>query len=334
MLEVDYPADSEQSFGISIVEPNAYGVVSGVNRDTEVYVEGLGRSEAKHSQTQRLVFWPRTQAPMLVITNLHPTAVAHFGQIRVYKRSTNRLTSEPVAKAVPDGRLVAAYLARPTAAETFGATKTIDPISAANGVVTNCVDDSQTAYETATRMADYLHYCGYNSVVVNLPIDEQSQSATPPSNSLDVDPFELMLRVFDREGISVLPAVDFAVPLPQLEALRRKSDAQTSGLEWVGGDGKTWLDSQGTRHGRAPFYNLLDPRVQQSMRQHVQNLIDRYGRHASFAGVTIQLSSNGYALLPSLEWGLDDTTFARFARDKGISDLGTEPNRFAARMRS
>jgi hypothetical protein len=182
MLEIDYPADSEQNFGISIVEPNAYGVVSGINRDTEVFVEGLGRSASKKTQTQRLVFWPRTQAPMLVITNLHPTAPAHFGQIRVFKRSTNRLTAGPVAKAVPHDRLIAAYLTRPTAVETLGATQAIDPISTANGVVTNCVDDSQTAYETATRMADYVHYAGYNSAIVNLPLGDQVLPPTLSSN--------------------------------------------------------------------------------------------------------------------------------------------------------
>ncbi len=74
MLEIDFPADSEQHFGISIVEPNANGFISGINRDAGVYVEGLGRSEAKQKQTQRFVFWPRTQAPLLVVSNLHPSA--------------------------------------------------------------------------------------------------------------------------------------------------------------------------------------------------------------------------------------------------------------------
>ena len=59
------PADEEQHFGLSIVEPNAVGVVEGIHRDAGVYVEGLGRSEAKQKETQRLIFWPRTQAPLL-----------------------------------------------------------------------------------------------------------------------------------------------------------------------------------------------------------------------------------------------------------------------------
>src|SRR5262249_20677402 len=119
VLEIDYPADSEQHFGISIVEPNASGFVSGSNRDAGVYVEGLGRSEAKQRQTQRLVFWPRTQAPLLVVTNMHPEAAAHFGQIRVFKRSTYQLSIS--TGQTSHQRLITAYLARPTVAETFGA---------------------------------------------------------------------------------------------------------------------------------------------------------------------------------------------------------------------
>ncbi|HEX5472719.1 MAG TPA: hypothetical protein VFW73_12585, partial [Lacipirellulaceae bacterium] len=331
MLEIDYPADTEQSFGISIVEPNAYGVINGINRDMQVYVEGLGRSEAKHPRTQRLVFWPRTQAPMLVITNLHPTAAAHFGQIRVFKRSTTRLTDDQPAHTAPRNRLIAAYIARRTAEQTFGATQVIDPISAANGVFTNCVDDAQTAYETATRMADYLRYAGYNSAVVNLPLRKPIDSQSNSSNLLDVDATELMLRVFDREGISLMPAIDFAAPLPQLEAMRRKSDPQTSGLEWVGPDGRTWVDAHGSPDGRAPYYNLLDGRVQQAMLERIRELIDHYGGHRSLAGLAVRLSSDGYAQLPPLEWGLDDATFARFASDRRIPSTAMGTDRFAAR---
>jgi hypothetical protein len=62
LLEVDYPADKEQHFGLSIVEPNSNGVVEGVQRDSGVYVEGLGSREAAKKQTHQLLFWPRTQA--------------------------------------------------------------------------------------------------------------------------------------------------------------------------------------------------------------------------------------------------------------------------------
>ncbi len=329
MLEIDYPADREQHIGVSIIEPNAAGVVSGINRDAGVFVEGLGRNEAKQKQSQRMVFWPRTQAPLLVVTNLHPTAAAHFGQIRVFKRSTNRLSDAPIAPPAHD-RLIAAYLARPTLAETFGATRTIDPSSATAGPTADCIDDSQTSYESATRLADYLRYGGYNSAIISMsprPLGEGRGEGKP----LDVDRTELTLRVFDREQLALLPALDFAAPLPLLEPLRRASDPQTSGLEWVGADGRTWLEANGSRHGLAPYYNLLDPRVQQAMLQTVRGIIDRYGPHRAFAGLSIQLSGDGYAQLPPLDWGMDDATIARFERDTRIQLPDTGPERFASR---
>jgi hypothetical protein len=329
MLEIDYPADKDQHFGMSIVEPNANGFVSGINRDAGVYVEGLGRSEAKQKQTQRLVFWPRTQAPLLVVSNMHPSASAHFGQIRVFKRSSNQL-SAGLPNAINRDRLVTAYLARPTVAETFGAARSIDATGVAN-VATESIDDPETAYESATRLADYLKFGGYNSAIVS--IDSNGMPHSSAGSPLDVDGTELMLRVFDREGISLLPALDFSAPLPSLELQRRQSDAKTSGLEWVGRDGKTWLDTNGTRRGLAPYYNLLDPRVQQAILEVVGDTIKRYGRHPAFAGLAIQLSSAGYAQLPPTEWGLDDATFTRFARDKGIQPADNGPERFEARYK-
>jgi hypothetical protein len=329
LLEIDYPADVEQHFGVSIVEPNANGFVSGANRDAGVYVEGLGRSEAKQKQTQRLVFWPRTQAPLLVVSNMHPNATAHFGQIRVFKRDSNLLSAGLPTNAISHDRLITAYLARPTVAETFGAARSID--SGVVNVAVDGVDEPETAYESATRLADYLRYSGYNSAIVSINSNGRTRTATP--SPLDVDSTELMLRVFDREGIALLPALDFSAPLANLEALRRRGDAQVSGLEWVGRDGRTWLETNGTHRGRAPYYNLLDPRVQQAILENVRDTIERYGRHTAFAGLAVQLSSLGYAQLPTLEWGLDDTTFVRFARDKGIQLSNSGVDRFDARYK-
>ena len=50
-LEIDYPGDEEQHFGLSIVEPNAAGVVEGIHRDAGVFVDGLGA--ARRSKSRR-----------------------------------------------------------------------------------------------------------------------------------------------------------------------------------------------------------------------------------------------------------------------------------------
>ncbi|MEO7403674.1 MAG: hypothetical protein ABIU95_08405, partial [Burkholderiales bacterium] len=340
LLEIDYPADEEQHFGLSIIEPNAIGVIAGSQRDAGVYVEGLGRSEAKEKQTQRFVFWPRTQAPLLVVTNQHPTAVAHFGQIRVLKR-TGPLAAHSAAPPA-NGRLISAYLARPLAAETFGATEASE---ASDAGTPKSVADLQTSYEAATRLAEYVRYGGYNSAVVSVMADggsifpQQQMLFTPRYNArraldrpYESDSLELMLSVFDREHLVFVPAIEFTTPIPQLEELRRANDPQVQGLELVGGDGRTWLEANGSRNGLAPYYNLLEPHVQQVMLDVVSDLVKRYGKHPAFGGMAIQLSSDGYAQLPGLEWGLDDATVERFQLATGLQLNATGPNRFAVRL--
>ena len=52
---------------------------------------------------------------------------------------------------------------------------------------------------------------------------------------------------------------------------------------------------------------------------------------SAFAGLAIQLSSDGYDLLSPLDWGMDDATIGRFERDTRIQLAGAGPERFAAR---
>ncbi len=76
LLEIDYPSDQDQHLGISIVEPDANGQFVTIGRDSGVYVEGFGASERGKKQTQRIVFWPNTNSPLVLVTNQHPTASA------------------------------------------------------------------------------------------------------------------------------------------------------------------------------------------------------------------------------------------------------------------
>ena len=69
------------------------------------------------------------------------------------------------------------------------------------------------------------------------------------------------------------------------------------------------------RRGLAPYYNTLDPRVQEAMLAVVREVVERYAQHPSFAGLALRLSAYGYAQLPGPEWGMDDATIARFEHD-------------------
>jgi hypothetical protein len=338
VLEVEYPANGDQHFSVSIVEPNEAGVVEKIGRDSGVYVEGFGERGMK--QTHRMLFWPRTM-PMLLIANQHPKAAAQFGHIRVRKLRAAQPTAVLQGKQ-PSGRLVAAYAARPLVSESFGHASGV--IKAGFDPHSSSFDDWQSFYEGTTRFSDSLRLSSYNSAVVSVLADGSAiypsehipplpryNSGRSAANATERDALELMLRVFDRDGLALIPAVQLASPIPALEKLRRAENPQTSGLEWVGPNGKTWIEVNGTHQGLAPYYNLLDTRVQQAVLQIVQELVDRYREHPALTGVAIQLSANGYAQLPPLDWGLDDATIAQFQRDTGIELAAPGPNRFAAR---
>ncbi len=145
------------------------------------------------------------------------------------------------------------------------------------------------------------------------------------------DIVELALRLFDREQLKLIPALNFGTPLPQLETIKRQSGEPAIGLEWIGRDGKAWTDRSHTQRGLGPHYNVLHPKVQEAMLDVVDELANRYATHPSLAGVAIQLSSDTYAELPGLAWGFDDYTISQFEADTKIKIAAEGPDRFAQR---
>jgi len=83
--------------------------------------------------------------------------------------------------------------------------------------------------------------------------------------------------------------------------------------------------------GRAPYYNVLNDRVQTELGNLVSELSARYRGHKSFAGVGLQLSGEGYGMLPGLAWGMDDATIAAFSRETGVRVPFQDAKRFQRR---
>jgi hypothetical protein len=339
VLEVDYPSDVPQTLGLSIVETNAAGTLVPIGLDSGIDVSDETAAAAPpHWERHRLVFWPRTAAPLLLITNRRERSPAVYGKIRVLG-GWDRL---PRGDAAPDrpatgamypgpaggSRLFAAYMDRPLLAENFSAEESLDSWSG------RTLQDWKTFHQAGTRLVDYLRYAGYNGLVLSVAADG---SAIYPSQVLEPTPrydtgvffasgqdpmpkdvLEMLLRLMDREHLQLVPAIEFATPLPALEAIRRRGGAEAQGVEWIGADGATWCQTCSARRGLAPYYNTLDPRVQEAMLSAVRELVQRYAGHPSFRGLALRLSAYGYAQLPGPDWGLDDATIARFEHDTGI----------------
>jgi hypothetical protein len=240
-------------------------------------------------------------------------------------------------------RMFAAYLDRPLFNDNFGAVESLDNWSGRS------LDDWQTFYEGATRLVEYLNHTGYNALMLSVLADGSTiypSEHLQPTPRYDTGPFfdsgqdpfrkdglELLLRIFDREGGKLIPTVQFSAPLPALEAISRQTDPQLSGIVLVGADGRPWTASQAPRRELAPYYNPLNPHVQEAMLSVVREIVQRYGHHPAFAGLAVQLSAHGYAQLPGEAWGYDDFTIAAFERDKNVRVPGAGNERFTDRAR-
>ena len=72
-------------------------------------------------------------------------------------------------------------------------------------------------------------------------------------------------------------------------------------------------DTSETLAGR--HYNILDPRVQAAVLDVVAELVELQGSGV-IDGIAVELPADGWLHLPGVAWGLDDTTFLRFAGNR------------------
>lgn len=348
ILEVRYPSDRPQTFGVSIVEPSNSGAAQLANLDSGVdqFEEVVSAGETPEWRTHRVVFWPKTKTPIVLITNRRDDDPAFYETIRVLKIADHLPRAYPVGGPAP-ARLFAAYLDRPLLPESFSAEEVFMPPSRLG------MDDWKTFYQGGTRLVEYLNHVGYTGLFLSVFADGSTIYPSPllqPTTKYDTgaylatgqdpvrkDVLEMLLCLFDREGLKLIPALEFATPLPELEAVLRQGGPETAGMVWVGPDGRSWPQVYRSYQGRAPYYNVLHERVQQAMIAVVRELVDRYGHHPSFAGVAIQMSADGYSQLPARSaesiWGLDDVTIQKFQEATGVELASSGQDRFHERFR-
>ena len=341
ILEIEYPSDSEQTTGISIIEPNAAGAITPGTVDSGFHIssDSIQTLDRPTWKTHKIVFWPRTKTPVVVICNLREDVVSRYGKIRVM--SVAGKLPRMYSGTAP--RLLAAYLDRPQFPAMFSAKKTAAENE--NGVL----DSWETFYEGGSRLVEYLNHVGYNGAMISVVSDGSSLWPCPelaPTPQFDTgvfsqscsdpvkkDVLELLMRMFDREKMRLIPAIELAQPVPELESKVHACNPQTSGLQWIGPDGKTILSAYPPENGEAMYYNILHPEVQRVVLDVVSHLATRYKNHPSFTGLGLQLTDNSWLVLPPPQWGMDDETIRRFSAETGVRVPGEGAERFQVRAR-
>ena len=248
IVEIEYPSDVPQTLGVSILEPTAAGGLA------PLVVNSSMANAAERSA------WPRSRdgsgtasssgraptTPLLLISNGRERTPAVYGKIRVLAAG-QRLPRALPDRAGANRRLLAAYLERPLIPENFAADECLDSWSGRS------LDDWTTFYEGGTRLVEYLNHTGCNGLMLGVLADGSTiypSALLQPTPRYDTGAFfataqdpvrkdvlEMLLRLFDREDLQLIPMVEFAAPLPELEALRRGGDRSADGIEWIGAEG-------------------------------------------------------------------------------------------------
>jgi hypothetical protein len=333
VLQIDYPSDLPQSLGISIVEPNAAGQVVPIGLDSGLDVATPGAGATAKVVRHRLIFWPQTKSPVVLFTNRRRGQGAWFGKITL---QSGPITLPPLRlpHASFNQRMFASCLERPLITENFSSGEALDPATG------RTLDDWVTFYLATSRLVEYLQHTGSGTIM--LPVLCEGSTLYPskllePTPRYDTglffesgqdpmrkDVLELLLRLCDRAGVQCVPSLQFNTPLPELERQRLLDPDNAVGIEPLGPDGRPLLLRRGTRRGLAAYYNPLDERVQEAMRNVVDELSSRYGDHPSFTGLGLQLGPESYALLPEDLTGADARTILAFRQQTGIP-VSTHP---------
>ncbi len=211
-VEIETLSNTESQLAFTILQPNTGS--RSFPEEATVFKDQHATVDEAPLQKHRLLFWPRSRSPVLLISNVHRTIPAHFGKIRVLAGPT-RLSppkSESVAQNRTRQRLVAMYVSQSSLLQQPAAEDPHDGKSE----TTNAFQ--QTSLSRINQLTDYLHYGGYNAAILAMEPQADSQAKvslrrqpgeTASPGYPHLDQLGLALRIFERQGLTLIPAIGF-----------------------------------------------------------------------------------------------------------------------------
>ncbi len=193
-------------------------------------------------------------------------------------------------------------------------------------------------WQSAQRLAEYTAWSGHNTATVT--VATQGGAIYPsriwnPTHKFDSGTFlsdgastdikdwvELMCCQFDQRGLKLILALDIEGPLAELERVDAEETPSTAiesryQVDIEGRLAKASADQSSPEARRSTLYNPLDVRVQGALTRIVNEVVERYGKHASFGGVQINLSERSHFNFAGDAWGYDADSLSRFERNLG-----------------
>lgn len=326
-LRIKVPADRPQKMAFSIQEPSPAMDSAGLRLDSGLIVEPNSVEDGKFV-THELLFWPKSEQPYLLVFNADVAKDAALAEIALdaAPAGLNRANA-PQLESLKPKRLNSLYFDKPLLAENFGAVRRLDTKGQRE------LDSWQTCVESSTRLADYTAWSGFNAATIT--IATQGGAIYPseiltPSAKFDSGTFlsdgscpnikdatELICREFDRRGLKLVLALDVEGMLAELEQDQAAGDT-TSTLYQRDIDGNSARPQSKPTLISGTHYNPLDARVQTTLSRVLREVVERYGQHACFAGLQLNLSERSHFNFAGDRWGYDEVSLTRLERSLGV----------------
>jgi hypothetical protein len=341
-LELSLPPGTDQKLSIGVMQSDEQGQLIPAGPDCTIAIaphqpgdRPPGPEVSGDVHVHRQIFWPRDREPLLVIASRRRGTAANISRVVLYDlgeklsaQAPGTTDSLPASGGGQSGlrtRLVGRYLHKPNLAENFGATRSFDNAEHCS------LDDWQTFLMAGRRLTEYLRFEQHSAMMLAVFADggtiypsrliepslvhDNGRLARNGQDPIQKDILELVLRLFDRTGLELVPELQFDSSLPALERLLDGRADSSGDVLLADGTGRTRIDVQAATPGGAPLYNVLSPRVQKAVLDVVQELIERYKGHPSLAGIAFELRPDSFLQLPGIEWGYDLETLRRFEQE-------------------
>jgi len=150
--------------------------------------------------------------------------------------------------------------------ENFGAEEVLDLTSG------QTLDDWKTFYDGADRLIQHLKANGYSGTILTVaadsgtiypsgilestPIFDSGRFFSSGQDPIPKDVVEMLCRMFDREGLTLVPGLSLSGPIPKLENLIRSSGRENLRPVDFRGEQAAWSND-------VPVYSALNSVVQQ-----------------------------------------------------------------------
>lgn len=327
IVEVEYIDQGPMALGISILQPDDSGRTQPYDADSGVSVPENTVSGEPVIRRHQFFFWPRHKSPYLLFANRHATQTAVIGKIRILSGPNHLAPIDHLVESPADARQFLTFYEQPLFVDNFAVNKHIDPQT---GYAT---DDWQSWLAGANRWTEYLKASGYTGAMLVVAGDgsslypgeriqptprfENGMLASSPVDPMRKDVVEMLLRVFAREGLQLVPVLNLNAPIPELEQLRNTGQVNNRSIVLENLSGETRLETWQRGAGEMSYYNPMDPVVQSTALEIVREFNDRYQWHRAWGGMGLLLSRNSLPVIPGQAWGVDSETVQRFAQDTG-----------------